>query len=217
MTSPLKLRILEEARRRPAAKRPPPLRQALPFAGAAIVAVGAMAAILRLVGGTAHAAGRPDDVTLWVVGGMALLAVAATALALPPRRSMLPRPAGQLIAVMVGVPLLAGVWISLWHAAYADPFVRAGFRCFALTAATAPWPFAALAFLRRRADPVHPAMSGGGLGAAAGAWAAAMVELWCPLADSGHVAVGHVAPLVLIVLAGAAAGARLFRLPVREV
>jgi hypothetical protein len=40
-----------------------------------------------------------------------------------------------------------------------------------------------------------------------------MVELWCPLATPDHVALGHVAPLVLLVAAGAAIGGRLFRAP----
>ena len=40
-----------------------------------------------------------------------------------------------------------------------------------------------------------------------------MVELWCPLSSAGHVALGHVAPLVLVVLAGAVAGGLLLRPP----
>ena len=126
---------------------------------------------------------------------------------------MLSRPRGQLLAVMIGVPLLVGLWVGLWHAAYDDPFARTGLRCFALTAATAPWPFAALVSLRRRFDPVHPMFTGGALGAAAGAWAAMMVELWCPLASAGHVALGHAAPVAALVLAGALAGRRLFAGP----
>jgi hypothetical protein len=46
----------------------------------------------------------------------------------------------------------------------------------------------------------------------AGAWAAVMVELWCPLAVHEHVLVGHVLPLVVLALAGSAVGVRVFRL-----
>jgi hypothetical protein len=46
----------------------------------------------------------------------------------------------------------------------------------------------------------------------AGAWAAVMVELWCPLAAHGHVVVGHVLPLLALALAGSAIGVRMFRL-----
>jgi hypothetical protein len=45
----------------------------------------------------------------------------------------------------------------------------------------------------------------------AGAWAAVMVELWCPLAVQEHVLVGHVLPMLALALAGAAFGARAFR------
>ena len=175
-----------------------------------------MALALWIVGGPAHAAGRPVEVTLWIVGGTALLAIAATALALPRARSMLPRSRGELIAAIAGAPILIGAWIAIWHPAYADPLVRTGFRCFVLTALTAPWPFVALVRLRPRPDPVHPELTGAGLGAIAGAWSAVMVELWCPIASPDHVALGHVAPLVLLVAAGALAGRLLFRLPRSE-
>ena len=112
----------------------------------------------------------------------------------------------------IGVPLLVGAWLVLWHATYADPFVRRGIRCFALTAMTAPCPFAALAFASRRVEPRHPGTAGAALGAVAGAWAAVMVELWCPLSAQAHVLVGHVLPLFALALGGAAVGARIFRL-----
>lgn len=209
----LKLRVLGAARNQPFAVRPDPVRTALLNAALVALAVAGMSLPLFIAGGPAHASGRPAQIGAWIVAGTALLAIAATAVALPPARSMLSRPRGYLLAVMIGVPLLVGLWIAFWHPSYADPFVRTGLRCFALTALTAPWPFAALVSLRRRPDFVQPMFTGGALGAAAGAWSAAMVELWCPLADAGHVAVGHVAPLVLLVLGGALAGRRLFAPP----
>ena len=125
---------------------------------------------------------------------------------------MLSPPRGVLLGVAVGVPLLVGAWLVLWHGAYTDPFTRSGWRCFALTIMTAPWPFAALAYASRRAEPRHPGTAGAALGAVAGAWTAVMVELWCPLAVHDHVLVGHVLPLVVLALAGAALGVRMFRL-----
>jgi hypothetical protein len=211
MTS-LKERVLEAAARRPAPKRRGRHAQALLVAGAVLLAIGALAGALSVAGGTAHAAGRPQEAEYWMVAGTALLAVAATWLALPPAHSMLPPPRSQLLAVMA-FPLVIGLWIARGHPEYADAFVRTGLRCFALTALTAPGPFLALLFLRRQPDPVHPGLSMGALAAAAGAWSAVMVELWCPLADPRHVVLGHVAPLVLLVLAGAAAGRRLLEIP----
>lgn len=212
-SDPLKQRLLAAARSQPVPVRTEGAAQRL-LAPLALLcaAAGAMCVPLWVAGGPAHAAGRPAESGAWVLGGVLLLAVAATWLSLPPARSMLPRPRGQLLAVMAGVPLLVGLWLVLGHPAYADPFERTGLRCLALTAATAPWPFAALARWSRRLDPVHPRLTGGALGAASGAWAAVMVELWCPLADLAHVALGHVVPLGLLVALGALAGGRLFGL-----
>jgi hypothetical protein len=181
-------------------------------AGVLGLAAGAMCAVLWLAGGPAHAEGRPWDAGAWMVGGTALLALAATWFALPPPRSMLSRPGGHLLALMIGVPLAVGLWLALGHSSYADPYERTGWRCIGMTAATAPWPFAALVYLRRHFDPVLPALTGGALGAAAAAWAAVMVELWCPLGRADHVAFGHALPLVVLVAAGALVGGRLFRM-----
>src|SRR3954467_7916323 len=191
----LKENVLAAARALPVTRRPQPRHWQ--DAATLALAAAAMMAVLWISGGMAHAAGRPLDVTLRVVGGAALIALVATALALPRARSMLPRSRGEIITVIAGVPVVLGLWIGFWHDAYADPFVRTGVRCFALTALTAPWPFLALVRLRRRPDPVHPALTGAGLGACAGAWSAVMVELWCPIASPDHVALGHLAPLAL--------------------
>jgi hypothetical protein len=179
-------------------------------AGLAALAVLAMGSILMLYGGPANAVGRPAAVSSWVVGGMLALAAGVTWVVLPPSRSMLGRARGPLLAVAIGVPIFVGLWLLLWHTSYVDPYQRVGFRCLALTAATAPWPFALLTHLSRRFEPRHPRLLGAALGSAAGAWAAVMVELWCPLADPAHVALGHVAPVVVLILASALVGGRIF-------
>jgi hypothetical protein len=168
--------------------------------------------LLGDVGGPVHAAGRPPVSGAWILGGTVALALSATGLVLPSRRSMLSPPRGLLLAVAAGVPLLVGAWLVLWHGTYDDPFTRVGWRCFALTALTAPWPFGFLAYASRRSEPRHPGTAGAALGAVAGAWAAVMIELWCPLSAHAHVLVGHVLPLVALALAGSAFGAWTFRL-----
>jgi hypothetical protein len=125
---------------------------------------------------------------------------------------MLSPPRGRLLAVAIGVPLVVGAWLLLWGTTYVDPYLRVGWRCIAFTAATAPWPFLALYRASRRLDPRHPQLTGAALGSAAGAWAAVMAEIWCPLAAGPHVLVGHVLPLVLLVGVGAGIGYRMFRL-----
>lgn len=211
MTLPpsLKASVLAAARARPSPRRTEPR---LTGGAAAGLAALSMAGVFFLWGGPSNSVGRPSEVGEWVVAGMVALAMTATWLALPSRRSMLPPPASRLLGVAVGVPLAVAAWLLAWHATYDDPFTRFGWRCFALTAASAPWPFAALLRFAPRFVPSRPGLAGGALGAAAGAWAAVVVEAWCPLAGLAHLAVGHLLPLVLLVAAGALLGRRLLRL-----
>ena len=205
----LKQRVLGATRGHPVPKRSNTL---LPGLGLVALAAVAMVAALALWGGPSMGAGRPALSGVWIVAGTVALAGAATWLSLPSRRSMLSPPRGRLLAVAVGVPVLMGAWLLLWHTTYADPFVRLGLRCIFLSLATAPWPFVALAYASRRLEPRHPALAGAALGATAGAWAGVMVELWCPLAAPDHVVIGHVFPLVLASIAGSIYGALRFGL-----
>jgi hypothetical protein len=209
LPSSVKDRVLEAVRARPSPRRTEP--RLTGWAAAALAALS-LAGVLFLWGGPSNAVGRPPEVGEWVVVGMVALAVTATWLALPSRRAMLPPPASRLLGVALGVPLVVAAWLLAWHATYDDPFTRFGWRCFALTAASAPWPFAALLRLAPRFVPSRPWLLGGALGAVAGSWAAVVVEAWCPLAGPAHLAVGHVLPLVLLVAAGALLGQRLLRL-----
>jgi hypothetical protein len=205
----LKDRVLKAARQRPS-----PTRAARPLTGGAVAALAGMAmmVVLFLWGGPASTTGRPAQVGAWVVVGLAALAMLATWLALPSRRSMLPAPDSLLLAVAIGVPVVVAAWLLAWHATYADPYTRFGYRCFALTLSAAPWPFAALLAVGPRLAPSRPWLVGAAVGAVSGAWAAVVVELWCPLADPGHVAVGHLLPLLVLVAVGALLGGRRLRL-----
>jgi hypothetical protein len=215
----LKLRVLEAARQRPVPRQKDRLPVTLGLAALAGVAMSAVVQwaprLFGDVGGMAHAAGRPSAIGAWMLAGTFAVALASTCLVLPFRRSMLAPPRVLLLAVIVAVPVLVAASLMLWHGTYDDPFTRFGWRCFALTALTAPWPFAVLAYASRRLEPRHPGTAGAALGAVAGAWAAAMVELWCPLAAHQHVLIGHVLPIGALALAGSVFGSRIFRL--REV
>jgi hypothetical protein len=212
----LKLRVLEAVRQRPMPSRTDRLPSTIALAAVAAVAMSAVMQwgplLFGDVGGVAHALGRPAASRAWILAGTVALALCSTSLVFPLRRSMLSPSRGLLLSVAIGVPLLVGAWLMLWHTTYDDPFTRVGWRCFALTAMTAPWPFVTLAYASRRLEPRHPGTAGAALGAVAGTWAAVMVELWCPLTAYGHVLVGHVLPLVVLALAGSAIGVRMFGL-----
>jgi hypothetical protein len=212
----LKLRVLQAARQRPVPRRTDRLPPTVALVALAVVAMSAVLQgcprVFGEAGGLAHAAGRPTAAGAWILGGTAALALSSTWIVLPFRRSMLSPARSRLLGVAIAVPVLAGAWLMLWHTTYDDPFVRSGWRCFALMVLTGPWPFAALAYASQRVEPRHPGATGAALGAVAGVWAAVMVELWCPLAAHDHVLVGHVLPLVVLTLVGSAIGVRTFRL-----
>lgn len=206
-TSPRE-RVLEAVRRVPSPTR---ADRWLPSAAWAAVAALAMAAALVAWGGPRHGAGRPGSVGLLVVLGVVALAAAVTWWSLPSRRSMLPPSDGRLLAVALGVPLLVGGWLIGWHAAYDDPFSTPGIRCMELTLAAAAVPFAALLATGPRFAPSRPWLAGAAAGSVSGAWAAVVVELWCPLAHPVHVVRGHVLPIVALAAAGALLGNWLLR------
>ncbi len=205
----LKARILEAAKKNPVPARKSRVPMSLALAAAAVLA---MLAVLDFFGGPHHADGRPTTYGSAAVGCTMVVAALASFTVLPRRRSMLPRSRAHLLSVAIGVPLLVGLCTMLWHPLYDDPFERLGVRCFAMVMLTAPWPFIALSYARDRIDPVSARLSGAAMGAASGAWAAVMVALWCPLAEPGHVLRAHVLPVVVLSLAGAVLGTRLFGL-----
>jgi hypothetical protein len=211
----LKLRVLEAVQQRPAPRRTDRLPSAIALA--ALAAAGMLATLewgpilLGRTGGVARA-GRPVAIGAWIVVGVVVLALASTWLVLPSRRSMLSPPRGLLLGVAIALPLLLGAWLVLWHGTYDERLATIGKRCFALTTLTAPWPFAALAYASRRAEPRHPGMVGAALGAVAGAWAAVMDALWCGQTGYAHVLFGHALPLAVLTLVGSAIGVRMFRL-----
>jgi hypothetical protein len=205
----LRQRVLAAVRDRPPPRRPDRLTGGLVRG---VLALAAMMGVLYLFGGPEHGAGRSAAFGAGVLAGFIALAAGATWLALPSRRSMLAPPRWRLLAVALGVPVLTGAWLLVWHATYEDPFTRLALRCFVMTTLTAPGPFLVLTYVGRRLDPRSPALTGAALGATAGAWAAVMVELWCPLAMPDHVLAGHVLPLAALTVAGAVYGARRLRL-----
>jgi hypothetical protein len=132
---------------------------------------------------------------------------------------MLGRARSRLIAMTIAAPATFIAWKLLWSSRYEhmmDPWpARPGLRCLAFTMLLAAWPFLALSSLGRASDPTHPRALGAALGVATGTCAAVLVDLWCPVADPGHLAVGHLLPIALVGLAGIWVGERILAVRAR--
>jgi hypothetical protein len=168
-------------------------------------------ALFFAAGGVHHALGRPA----WFLGASAALWAAVALLALRAAwRGGIAFGAGSLTslaAVVVGAP--AVLLLSSLAFAEVDPALlrlhpEPDMPCFAMTLAAAAFPLIGLSRARRSSDPMHPVASGAALAVACGAFAGVMVDLWCPVAAPRHVLVGHILPLGLLAVLGAAVGAR---------
>jgi hypothetical protein len=199
-------RVLEAARaERSATRRESVLRTALVIAAA----LSASVAVFALRGGL-RAEPRGGTLIVLTAGGSALLAAVIAAIALGRGRSMLGRPRAWLIVPVLAAPFALLAWKIAVSSRFPGMCVawdgRPGFRCLWLSLAMAGAPLAALLLLRRRTDPVHPALSGAALGCAAAACSWVLVDMWCPVAHVEHLLLGHVLPLVLVTALGALAG-----------
>jgi hypothetical protein len=166
--------------------------------------------------GPEHGRGRPT--WLCAVEASSWVAVAALSMvgALGHGAQSGWRPRGVLLAVALGAPaVLFGAMFALGAAAphLAEGDVPPGLKCLELTLVAAVFPLLALLRLRRESDPVHPAVTGAAIGSACGASAGVMVELWCPVASTAHIALGHVLPIVVLSAVGALLGARALAMP----
>jgi hypothetical protein len=204
----LKHRILTAA-----ASEASPTRQQR-VARSAILAVSSFAVpllLFTLVGG-ARIGPRPVGLIAMTALGTAAIAAVALFAAVGRGTSMLGRSRRRLLGTALVVPVAFLIWkvaasSSVPH--MLDPWPdRSGVRCFALTALFATWPLVALGWERRSSDPVHPRALGLTLGVAAGAAAAVLVDLWCPVGHVPHLLTGHVAPMLVLGGLGALVGAR---------
>ena len=204
----LKRRVLAAA----AAEASPTRRQrAIRSAALAASALVVPLLMFAAVGG-ARIGPRPLGLVAATALGTASIAACALFLAAGRGPSMLGRSRRVLLATALLVPAAFLIWKTLGSSAIPHMMdawpSRSGMRCFVLTALFAAWPAAALVWDRRGSDALHPGALGMTLGVAAGAAAAALVDLWCPVGHVPHVLAGHVAPILLLGGLGALAGAR---------
>jgi hypothetical protein len=203
----LRARILEEARATPS----PTVADRR--AGTIVAGCLAGGASLLLSYRLGIPAGRSSSVLVAIALGGGVSALVATWVAGSRGGSMLGRSRALLAAVTILVPLALVAWATLVSGVERGVVLAGGtmhehLGCIAFTLLFALGPFAALAYTRRGTDPVHPRPLGAALGAAAGAWGGALIDVHCKVTTVEHFAIGHALPIVLLSVLGALLGAR---------
>jgi hypothetical protein len=177
------------------------IRNTLLFVSGFVVPVGVFVGY-----GGMREAPRPGTLVVETVAGASVVAVTALIVALSRGRSMLGRTGTSLLALAVLTPLVLFAWKVFVSSRYPAMTVewseRPGFRCLRLSCLLGVWPLVAFVMTRRGTDPTHPRLTGGAIGAAVGAAAWVLVDLWCPVAYVPHLLLGHVLPLLLATAAG---------------
>jgi hypothetical protein len=205
----LKAKILADAKQSPSATRGEGARRAglLLITGLAVAV-----SIFVAVGGLSHGAGRPTWFLVATLIGWTCVAAWAMHGALRRGKAMLGSPRPYLIAVVCATPILLFAFMLVVNVIYPESLTafpgRLGLKCLFLTLAMALWPLVAIVIARRASDPVHPVATGAALGAASGAWAGVLTDLWCPAAYPSHIALGHVLPILILSIVGAFLGKR---------
>jgi hypothetical protein len=208
LSSEMKARVLASARGERSPTRPQVRRKSMLLAVAAVMAGMAV----FLAAGGARPGGRPLLLMLATSAGTALIAGVAVWAGVGRGRSMLGRQRALLLAVGLLGPLALLIWrsgvSSLWEGMSQAWPGRPGFRCLGLSLGVGIVPLFLALYARRRSDPVSPATAGAAVGVGTGLGAAFLVDLWCPVAHASHVLLGHVLPVALLAIVGAALGAR---------
>jgi hypothetical protein len=212
----LRARILGAAGREPS-----PTRGEWRRRNALLFVLGAASALaVFLLGGGIRPFARPSSLLVATASGSLLLAALALSLALGRGRSMAGRSPRVLAATVVLLPVALILWKTGITALYDGmdlPWpTRPGFRCLALALAVGLAPLALALGARHRSDPVQPMATGAAIGAACGLAAAALVDLWCPVAHLPHLLLGHLLPIALLTVAGAIAGSALLAIHFRR-
>jgi hypothetical protein len=208
-SSNLRARILAEARKTPSPTIAVQRSRTIAFA-----VLGAAASLfLSFLFGFATT--RPTSVLMAVAFGGGVVALVTTWLAATRGTSMLGRPIGVLaaIAVLAPIALLASAIVATGfegNVVFLGGTARQHVGCVVSTLLFALGPFVALAYARRGSDPVHPRALGAALGAAAGVWGGAMIDVHCRVTAVVHLALAHALPIAILALVGVLVGARVF-------
>ncbi|HYQ46348.1 MAG TPA: NrsF family protein [Polyangiaceae bacterium] len=204
----LRARVIERS-----AREPSPTRAQFSLQQALISSLLVLVPLLVFVAsGGVRVGPRPERLLVATALGSAILAIGVAIVGIGRGRSMLGRPRALLLAQVLLTPVLLFGWRALLSARYPKMTLewaeRPGLRCFTLSILLACVPLLGLLWLRRGSDPVHPSLTGAALGAAAGAGAWVLVDLWCPVSYIPHLLLGHVLPLLVLIALGALVGSR---------
>lgn len=210
MSDDLRARILAEV-----ARTPSPTRAETRRRGLLVVAIAAIATAAFAVASGGVVRGDRPLVLVAFTSGLALAVGALSTWLVLGARSMLGRPRTALavgaLATSATLFLLVVVAAAVWPS-HEDVPRSIDAACGAMTLAQGAIPLAAFAIPRRGADPVHPALTGAAIGAAAGAWSAMLAYLRCPHATLVHGFLAHAGPSLLLAAVGAIVGWALLRL-----
>ena len=207
MSPELRARVLTQVRQTPS-----PTRSAHQTRVAGIIGIGtfATAALFVAMGGFSRGS-RPAELVMFTAGFALVVSVVLTRITASTPRSMLPRSrALVLTACALAAPVLALAALAaglLWPGVAGEE-VAAGIdlACGGMALVQGTLPLLVLLLPRRGGDPVHPVLTGAALGMTAGAFAATMAYLRCPHTAASHGIVAHVAPAIVLTVAGALLG-----------
>lgn len=212
----LRARVLELARRQPAPTR----AQFATRKWLITLATLSVSLLAFQAAGGVRAAPRPTALIVETAVGASLVGIAIAWLGLGRGHSVWGRPRAWLAsAVLLAPVLLLGITVAVssrYPAMFADWHTRPGFRCMGLSAALAVAPLFGALWLRRGSDPVHPHWSAAAIGATVGAGVWVLVHLWCPVGHVPHLFVGHVFPLVALIVLSAAIGGKVLAVRARR-
>ncbi len=193
-SSSLRDRVLAGVARRPSRTRGEGRRRAAVLFGAALVAAASPLVL--------H--GRIDFEDVAVAVGGLFVAFASATLSLGRGPLLVGHSSATLVAVAVLAPVARFAWLERWQMPGTDTAPL--WACFARTMLSSAPLFAAVWLVKLQSVIDHPLASGAALGTTAACFSAVIADLSCARGDDFHLVVGHVAPVVVAGLVGAAAG-----------
>lgn len=205
----LKAKILASVQTTPSPPRAPWWKVALWIIP---VSVAVAFSLVTAMGGFQHGEGRPAPMLIGTAMGWITVAFMATWGAFGRGRSAVGRARSWLAVIAIATPAVLFSATLVWNAIYPEAAGwwegRLGLKCLGLTLGMAVWPLVGMVLVRRASDPVHPGATGAALGAASGAWAGVVVDLWCSVSHPAHIALGHILPILILAVLGLALGRR---------